>query len=77
MFSSLAQRLGPRVLARLDLLVELSTLGEYGIDRKGVFAVEPDVEPASPGARPFGRSRDDCPYGGRVNTTCRDAPARP
>lgn len=40
MFSSLSQRLGTRMLDRLDLLVELATLGGYGLDEDGVFALE-------------------------------------
>ncbi|MGH3993804.1 MAG: hypothetical protein ACRDSN_15250 [Pseudonocardiaceae bacterium] len=79
MFSSLTHRLGTRVLDRLDLLVELSTLGEYGVDREGVFALETgvclDVTPAGPPVLP--RSRDDCPRGARLTPFCRDAPARP
>lgn len=41
MFSSLTQRLGTRVLDLLDLLVEVATLGGYGVDQDGVFALEP------------------------------------
>ena len=44
MFSSLSQRLGARFFDRLDLLVELSTLGEYGVDRGGIFALENETE---------------------------------
>ncbi len=35
MFPRLKQRLAPAVLGRLDVLVELSTLGEYGLDEAG------------------------------------------
>lgn len=41
MFSSLTQRLGTRVLDRFDLLVEVATLGGYGVDQDGLFALEP------------------------------------
>ena len=40
MFSSLTQRLGDRMLDRLDLLVEIATLGGYGLDEEGVFALD-------------------------------------
>lgn len=45
MFSSLIRRLGTRFLDHLDLMVELSTLGEYGVDRGGAFALEPGGAP--------------------------------
>ena len=32
MFPRLSQRLGARILDRLDVLVQLSTLGEYGLE---------------------------------------------
>lgn len=50
-------RLRQQVLARIDLLVELSTLGEYGVDEHGgVMALDP--EPAA--ARLVPRTRDRC-----------------
>lgn len=35
MFPRLRQRFGSALLPRLDVVVELSTLGEYGIDEQG------------------------------------------
>ena len=52
-------RLRQQILARVDLVVELSTLGEYGIDeRGGLMALEPCAERFGP-ARPA-RTRDLC-----------------
>jgi hypothetical protein len=86
MFSSLSQRLGARLIDRLDLLVELSTLGEYGVDRAGIFALEGEAagaptseavapEPAAPPR--VARTRDHCPRDLRVSRACPAAAARP
>jgi len=78
MFSSLTRRFGTRVIDRLDLLVELSTLGGYGLDREGMFALEPDeVAPDTSAPAGFTRSRDDCPHRARLRSICRDAAVRP
>jgi hypothetical protein len=53
MFPHLRQQL----LARIDLLVELSTLGEYGIDEQG-GVIRLDPEPTALRAGP--RVRDRC-----------------
>lgn len=65
-------RLKQQVLARVDLLVELSTLGEYGVDEQGrvmTLDPEPTAVPLAP------RVRDRC---GRdaVKSSSRVAPAR-
>ena len=87
MFSSLSHRLGARFIDRLDLLVELSTLGEYGLDRGGIFALEgePAGTPASETMAPehipapprIARTRDHCPREFRVSRSCPAAEARP
>jgi hypothetical protein len=66
-------RLRQQVLARLDLVVELSTLGEYGIDEHGgVMALETRAVPA----RRTPRLRDRC--GVDVATASgRGVPTRP
>lgn len=70
MFSSLTQRLGPRTINRLGLLIELSTLGEYGAGRQGVCALQDLAEgPAAASARPspsVGRPRGSCAHRGRI-----------
>lgn len=80
MFSSLARRISPRLIDKLDLVVELSTLGEYAVDRDGVFAldaVDEDGTPSSERARPaVARLREGCPLRTRVSRPCRDASAR-
>lgn len=48
-------RLRQQILARVDLLVELSTLGEYGVDDRGAL-MPLDPEPA----RRAPRFRDRC-----------------
>lgn len=68
-------RLRQQLLARVDLLVELSTLGEYGVDESGkVMTLEP--EPAATPLAP--RVRDRCAAGRSPVTTrqYRDARAR-
>jgi hypothetical protein len=80
MFSSTIQRLAPRVFERLGLIVEFSTLGEYGMDRDGFYRPAPHVGPPSPDERsPIGdraRPRDHCPHRGRLSRSCGGAPAR-
>jgi len=50
-------RLRQQLLARVDLLVELATLGEYGVDEDGgVMALDPEPSPA----RRAPRVRDRC-----------------
>jgi hypothetical protein len=48
-------RLRQQLLARADLLVELATLGEYGVDDHGSVM---ELEPAQPARLP--RLRDRC-----------------
>ena len=50
-------RLRQQLLARVDLLVELSTLGEYGVDERG-SVMRLDPEPATIRLAP--RVRDRC-----------------
>jgi hypothetical protein len=70
MFPRIRNHLAP-VLGRVDQLVELSTLGSYGVDESGrLMALEPDAV-----AAPAGRSRDDCPYRGTVTSRRCDVPA--
>jgi hypothetical protein len=60
-------RLKQQLLARVDLLVEFSTLGEYGVDEDGgVMALDPEPSRLAP------RVRDRC---GAVMPpqTCADA----
>jgi hypothetical protein len=48
-------RLRQQLLARADLLVELSTLGEYGLDERGrVMALDGDEQVATRDREPFG-----------------------
>ncbi len=64
MFPRLGQRLSTAVLDGLDVAVELTTLGEYGLAEDGrPLALEPERH-----GSPFDRSRDDCPL--------RDCPPR-
>lgn len=77
-------RLRQQVLARVDLLVELSTLGEYGIDEHGkamTLNPEPALCPQPDPARIAPRLRDDCGDARRSArlglTAGRGAPARP
>ena len=70
-------RLKRQLLARADLLVELSTLGEYGLDERGdVMALDPEIA-----VRPAARRRDRCadrPLGTSCATArSRAVPARP
>jgi hypothetical protein len=72
-------RLRQQILARVDLLVELSTLGEYGVDERGaVMALDPE-----PAAAPLAaRRRDRCGGAGSQAAVCamardRAVPARP
>jgi hypothetical protein len=60
MFPRLRTRLAPALLGRVDQLVELSTLGGYGIADDGrLMPLEAEHTPPAPG-----RLRDDCPYAG-------------
>jgi hypothetical protein len=68
-------RLRQQLLARVDLLVELSTLGEYGVDEHGgVMTLEPDSNPV----RLAPRVRDRCGEAARtgLRVSGRGAPAR-
>lgn len=87
MFSSLTRRLGGALLEWLDRLVELSTLGEYGVDSEGFFALEGEgtVPAGSHGlgagtdlSVPPGpaRPRDVCPYRSRFSRPRREALSR-
>ena len=58
MFPRLKQRLGTGVLARLDVLVELSTLGEYGVSEDGRPLALADQAPPPAPLTP--RTRDAC-----------------
>lgn len=68
MFPRLKQRLGSVVLDRMDLLVELSTLGEYGLAEDGLpvrigqdFCSErPSRAGSVSSIRSGGRPRDVC-----------------
>ena len=62
MFPRLRQGLGTGVLARLDLLIEFSTLGEYGLSEAGrPLAITNLAEhPTVPPARLKPRTRDIC-----------------
>lgn len=71
-------RLRQQLLARVDLLVELSTLGEYGVDDHGIpMALDPEPTPA----RLTPRLRDRCADTPGPQTCAmapgRGAPARP
>ena len=62
-------RLRQQLLARVDLLVEFSTLGEYGVDEDGgVMALDAEPSPA----RLAPRGRDRCGVDA-VRRPCRDA----
>lgn len=69
MFPHLRQQL----LARIDLLVELSTLGEYGVDEQG-SVMRLDSEPTALRAGP--RVRDRCTERGQ-SRPCTPARTRP
>jgi hypothetical protein len=71
-------RLKQQLLARADLLVELSTLGEYGVSERGeLMELAPAPTPAP--LAPRGRSRCDEPHLGGRCASARDraASARP
>jgi hypothetical protein len=71
MFPRLRTRFAPGLLGRIDQLVELSTLGGYGVDDSGrLMALEPG------GVTAPGRTRDDCPFRGGVRPQRCDGPAR-
>jgi hypothetical protein len=70
MFPHLRQQ----ILARVDLLVELSTLGEYGVDEQGgVMRLDPEPTPT----RVAPRVRDRCAGGRLATARGRAVPARP
>lgn len=63
-------RLRQQLLARVDLLVEFSTLGEYGVDEDGgVMALDPEPSPA----RLAPRVRDHCGATATAQHFCDDA----
>lgn len=79
MFPTLKQR----ALARVDLLVEVATLGEYGVDEHG-RPMELDARPEPEAAGPSARTRDRCGAARVRRHRCErpgartpDAPARP
>ncbi len=83
MFPRLRQRLGSTVLDRIDVLVELSTLGEYGLAEDGLpIAIgagegPPGGSPAvSRPPYPPPRPRDRCALG-PVSSACGARPTRP
>lgn len=64
MFPRIRTRISPALLGRVDRLVELSTLGGYGVDEGGrLMALDPEAAAAAPSA-PAARVRDDCPFRG-------------
>ena len=68
MFPRLRQQLGTGILARLDVLVELSTLGEYGVSDDGRAVVLDELSALAPAVAPErrpARTRDAC--GGRAS----------
>lgn len=81
MFPRLKQRFAPAVLDRVDLLLELSTLGEYGLAEDGLpVSIEaqtsPDVLPNRlPAGCPGPRRRDLCPLRGRPSQQRCEPPA--
>ena len=80
MFPRLKERLGAAVLDRVDLLVELSTLGEYGLAEDGlpvpIVASSRPVRPAA-GIPRVARTRDECSQRGASSATCHGPGARP
>ncbi|MBA3508759.1 MAG: hypothetical protein H0T19_01535 [Thermoleophilaceae bacterium] len=74
MFPRLRQRIGTAIIDRIDLMVELSTLGEYALaeDLRPV-AVHVD-RPDGGGSAAARRPRDDCPWRAvAVNRRCDDS----
>jgi hypothetical protein len=71
-----------QALARVDLLVELATLGEYGVDERG-RAMALDGPPAPDAASLSTRTRDRCGAAGvrrrseRPGARAPGVPARP
>lgn len=58
MFPTLRQRIGATLLDRIDLALELSTLGAYGLgDDSRPLAL--DVEDPAPADRPCGRAASE------------------
>ncbi len=60
MFPRLKHRFGPAFLERLDVIVELSTLGEYGVDETGRPMVLDAEAPAAARFPLSPRQRGDC-----------------
>ncbi len=71
MFPTLSQRLSAGFLSRLDVIVELSTLGQYGIAEDG-RPLPLERGGCESGLAPS-RSRDRCPRDARLSGPC---PAR-
>ena len=70
-------RLRQQLLARVDLLVELSTLGEYGLDDRGsVMQLDPDPAPIRLAPRVRDRCGDVASPQTCVMAPDRGAPAR-
>lgn len=70
-------RLRQQLLARADLLVELATLGEYGVDEHGaVMPLEPEPEPTPARLAPRVRDRCQAQAAARLTEPGRVAPAR-
>jgi hypothetical protein len=69
MFPRLRQRLSPALLDRIDSVIELGTLGEFGLAQDGLpLALDPqaaDGEPRAVPAPQVRRGRDDCPFSPR------------
>lgn len=83
MFPRLKQRLGTVVLDRMDLLLELTTLGEYGFADDGL-PVAIERAPCPGGAKSGGlpaaqsvRRRDACPLRGAPTPKICDQLPRP
>lgn len=76
MFPRLKARLGTAVLDRVDLLVELSTLGEYGLADDGM-PVETTSSTAASRLPLIPRGRDECPLAGAPSPRSCAPRARP
>jgi hypothetical protein len=73
-------RLRQQILARVDLVVELSTLGEYGVDEHGsVMALDPEPLPAPSRRAPRVRDRGGAAAAPQLGLreSGRAVPARP
>jgi len=67
-------RLRQQILARVDLVVEFSTLGEYGVDERGAV-MQLDCCETAPERR-VPRVRDRCGSASATPSDCCGAPAR-